>query len=167
MEQKAKISDDRICDSICTDDTKLNLMLLEVGRRVERERIRQGYTVPELSIISGVAISVLYRIEKGTSPIGMRSLLRLMWALNKSPEKLIPYEEQVHKKTFGEIVEDMTQCLSPKQKNYLIKLIWSEIGFLSVDKENNTNVLSCVDYYNPEKDMLIEPSENERKEAYN
>lgn len=133
--KKSKLTDDRMIDSICTNDEKLKLLLLEIGRRLKEERIRKGYSVSELSLLSGVATTIIYRIESSKTAVGLRSLLRLMWCLNISPERIIPYDEYKHDKTFGDEIEKITCNLTPKQKRYLIKVIETDIGLINADVE--------------------------------
>jgi transcriptional regulator with XRE-family HTH domain len=121
--KKSKLTDDRMIDSICTSDERLEDFLMEIGRRLKKERIKKGYSVSELSQLSGVAATIIYRIESSANSVGLRSLLRLMWSLNVSPAQLIPFDEYAHSKTFGDVIEEMTSNLSPKQKQYLLKVI--------------------------------------------
>ena len=127
--KKSKLTDDRMIDSICTSDERLEDLLMEIGRRLKEERIKKGYSVSELSQLSGVAATIIYRIESSINTVGLRSLLRLMWSLNVSPAQLIPFDEYAHSKTFGDVIEEMTSNLSPKQKQYLLKVIITDIGF--------------------------------------
>ena len=143
--KKSKLTDDRMIDSICTSDERLEDFLMEIGRRLKEERIKKGYSVSELSQLSGVAATIIYRIESSTNPIGLRSLLRLMWSLNVSPAQLIPFDEYAHSKTFGDVIEEMTSNLSPKQKQYLLKVIMTDIGFLNAD---SSLIKSDIEYSN-------------------
>lgn len=47
--KKSKLTDDRMIDSICTSDERLEDFLMEIGRRLKKERIKKGYSVSELS----------------------------------------------------------------------------------------------------------------------
>lgn len=143
--KKSKLTDDRMIDSICTSDERLEDFLMEIGRRLKEERIKKGYSVSELSQLSGVAATIIYRIESSTNPVGLRSLLRLMWSLNVSPAQLIPFDEYAHSKTFGDVIEEMTSNLSPKQKQYLLKVIMTDIGFLNAD---SSLIKSDIEYSN-------------------
>lgn len=143
--KKSKLTDDRMIDSICTSDERLEDFLMEIGRRLKKERIKKGYSVSELSQLSGVAATIIYRIESSTNPVGLRSLLRLMWSLNVSPAQLIPFDEYAHSKTFGDVIEEMTSNLSPKQKQYLLKVIMTDIGFLNAD---SSLIKSDIEYSN-------------------
>ena len=133
MGRKSKLTDERMLDSICTNDDKLEELLLEIGRRLKEERIRKGYSVSELSQLSGVAGTIIYRIESESTPVGLRSLLKLMWCLNVPPEQLIPFDEYAHEKTFGDVIEEITCNLTPKQRQYLIRVIKTDIGLLNAD----------------------------------
>lgn len=119
--------------------------LMEIGRRLKKERIKKGYSVSELSQLSGVAATIIYRIESSANSVGLRSLLRLMWSLNVSPAQLIPFDEYAHSKTFGDVIEEMTSNLSPKQKQYLLKVIMTDIGFLNAD---SNLIKSDIEYSN-------------------
>ena len=152
MARKSRLGDDRMIDSICTNDDKLDLFLDEIGQRLRKERLNKGYTISELSQLSGVATTILYRIEKLTSPVGLRSLLRLMWALNVPPEKLIPFEEHAHVITFGESVEELTRNLTPRQQQYLLQIIKTDIGLINIDSSRHKLVAG---YENSEKNIEI------------
>lgn len=143
--KKSKLTDDRMIDSICTSDERLEDFLMEIGRRLKKERIKKGYSVSELSQLSGVAATIIYRIESSANSVGLRSLLRLMWSLNVSPAQLIPFDEYAHSKTFGDVIEEMTSNLSPKQKQYLLKVIMTDIGFLNAD---SSLIKSDIEYSN-------------------
>lgn len=140
MSQKSRLTDDRMIDSICTNDEKLKLLSDEIAQRLKKIRIAKGYSVAELSSLSGVAATIIYRIESKTSSVGFKSLLRLMWALNVSPEKLIPFDEYAHEKTFGEEVETLTCNLTPRQKQYLLQIIRTDLGLLNIDTSSNSLV---------------------------
>lgn len=68
-----------------------------------------------------------------------------MWSLNVSPAQLIPFDEYAHSKTFGDVIEEMTSNLSPKQKQYLLKVIMTDIGFLNAD---SSLIKSDIEYSN-------------------
>lgn len=63
MSQKSRLTDDRMIDSICTNDEKLKLLSDEIAQRLKKIRIAKGYSVAELSSLSGVAATIIYRIE--------------------------------------------------------------------------------------------------------
>lgn len=96
--KKSKLTDDRMIDSICTSDERLEDFLMEIGR-----------------------------------------------SLNVSPAQLIPFDEYAHSKTFGDVIEEMTSNLSPKQKQYLLKVIMTDIGFLNAD---SSLIKSDIEYSN-------------------
>ena len=143
--KKSKLADDRMIDSICTNDEKLEFLLLEIGRRLKEERIRKGYSVSELADLSGVAATIIYRIESANTTVGLRSLLKLMWCLNVPPEHLIPYNEYAHQKTFGDVIEEITCNLTPKQRQYLIRVIKTDIGLLNAE---SSYIKSNIEYSN-------------------
>jgi len=138
-------------DSICTNDEKLKLMTDEIAQRLKKLRITKGYSVAELSKLSGVATTIIYRIEKETSTLGLKSLLRLMWALNVPPERLIPFDEHAHEKTFGDEVEALTCNLTPRQKQYLLQIIRTDLGLLNIDTSSH----SLVSGYENREDIQI------------
>lgn len=145
MDKKSKLTDDRMIDSICTSDERLEDLLTEIGRRLKEERIKKGFSVSELSQVSGVAATIIYRIESSINPVGLRSLLKLMWSLNVSPDQLIPFDEYAHSKNFGDVIEEMCCNLSPMQKQYLLKIIKTDIGFLNAD---SNLIKSDIEYSN-------------------
>ena len=133
MESKIRLTDERMFDSICTNNEKLEELLLEIGRRLKRERIKKGYTVNELSQLIGIATPVLYRLEKEATPVGFRSFLKMMWCLNVPPGQLIPFDEYAHEKTFGDVIDELTCNLTPKQRQYLIRVIKTVISLLNLN----------------------------------
>lgn len=60
MSQKSRLTDDRMIDSICTNDEKLKLLSDEIAQRLKKIRIAKGYSVAELSSLSGVAATIIY-----------------------------------------------------------------------------------------------------------
>lgn len=137
--KKSKLTDNRMIDSVCTNDARLEVLLREIGRRIKNARIKRGYSVSELAQLSGVAVTVIYRIENASTSVGLRSLLKLMWCLNVSPNEMIPFEEYAHEKTFGDVIEEITCNLTPKQKMYLVKVIKTDIGLLNADSSLEIN----------------------------
>ena len=55
-----------------------------------------------------------------------------MWCLNVPPEKLIPFDEYAHEKTFGDVIDEITCNLTPKQRQYLIRIIKTDIGLINL-----------------------------------
>ena len=136
MKKKAKLRDERIIDSICTNEDTLKATMQEIVRRIEYYIQLKGYTVTEVSQVSGVSTSVLYRMQKDATKIGLETLLKLLWALDVRPEKIIPLYNSTEF-TYSERFEELTKCLSIKQKDYLLTLMSQIIGMFNVDIECN------------------------------
>jgi transcriptional regulator, XRE family len=66
-------------------------ILKEIGKRIQRERLRQDITQACLAESSGVSLIVVQRIEKGMS-ISLQNLLGILRALNmlEGLEQLFP-----------------------------------------------------------------------------
>lgn len=94
MNNYERLITDRIIDSPCYDDEKMDILLNEIGSRIKAERIKQGLTTQELVAMSGLNTTHLYRIERGTKPVGLRALIKISFALNKPIEFFVPFERQ-------------------------------------------------------------------------
>lgn len=114
-------------------------------KEVVNEVKRAFCNIPKIEFDKVVDVYKKYRIESSANSVGLRSLLRLMWSLNVSPAQLIPFDEYAHSKTFGDVIEEMTSNLSPKQKQYLLKVIMTDIGFLNAD---SSLIKSDIEYSN-------------------
>lgn len=133
---KAKLRDERIIDSICTNDKKMRATLQEIVRRIEYYLALEGYSIPEIARVAGISTSVLYRMHNDSTTIGLETLLKLLWVLEIPPEKIIPLYDK-NESSYGQKVEELTQCLSVYQKNYILKLIGNIVGIFNVDTNNN------------------------------
>lgn len=96
-------------------------------------------------------------MEQGTANIGLTCLLKLMWCLNISPDKIIPYDVGKHQKKFGDVIEELTHEFTPVQKQYLLKTIKADIELLKLDSKS---VKPYTEYSNSiSKLELEEPNE--------
>ena len=162
MAKKSKLIDERMIDSICTSNEKLQIVISEIIRRIKQERLRQKYSVPELALLSGISTSVLYRMEQGTANIGLTCLLKLMWCLNISPDKIIPYDAGNHQKKFGDVIEELTHEFTPVQKQYLLKTIKADIELLKLDSKS---VKPYTEYSNSISISKLEANSNSKNQT--
>lgn len=129
MAENKRLFTDRIIDSICFDEDKMDCLLAEIGTRVKKERQLQNYTVSELAEMTSMNLAHLYRIEKGERPIGLRVLIKIAWALNRPIQKFIPFEEVDRPKTNGERFEEMTRNLDTATINMLFEIVENLIKY--------------------------------------
>lgn len=71
---------------IITKDTETRIKL---GEQIEKLRRMQGVSREELSELTGLGTSTLYRMEKGESPIDMGRICQIAAALHISREDIL------------------------------------------------------------------------------
>jgi len=68
--------------------------LIALGRRVRRQRLRQGLTLRALATASGLSERFLSSLEGGRGNISVGRLLELATALRSSPRELLPTPDE-------------------------------------------------------------------------
>jgi len=70
------------------DEEWINNQISEIGKNIREERLRRDLSVNDLSLISNINIRQLYKIESGENKIGLKGIMRIIIALDISPNKL-------------------------------------------------------------------------------
>ena len=109
-------------DSPLYSEEKLHEVLNEIAKNIIRECERNGISLKELSEVSGVHYTHLYKISNGTGHIGLPSLIKISYALKISPDRFFPFEV-MHRKTNGEKFDELTRDLEVEDCNFLIKFV--------------------------------------------
>jgi transcriptional regulator with XRE-family HTH domain len=66
------------------------IVLIELGRRIKRERLSQNLGQETLAILSGLQTYQISRAENGDLDLASTSLIKIIWALKVEPGAIIP-----------------------------------------------------------------------------
>ena len=122
---KQRLITERIINSPCYDEHLMDLMLSEIGARIQKERVNQGLSVNELVEMTGMNITHLYRIEKGQKPVGLKILIKIAIALNVPIDSFFPFEHKEEKieDTYTKKFEEMTRDFDDNTMNFVFGFI--------------------------------------------
>lgn len=85
---------------------------VEIGRNIQRERERAGYTQDRFSVLIGLELKSLSSAERGVNGISMTTLRQICTVLSISPDRIIFGEMEMQDASqFAERLER----LSPRQ----------------------------------------------------
>ncbi len=113
---------EKMLDTFCYDDIKLDLLMKDTGRRIQEERQKRNLSLVQLSHLSNVSPSHLNRIENGQRRAGIEPLLKICKALSISIMDILPIENTSHLLTNGERFERVTKNCSLKSINFLLDM---------------------------------------------
>lgn len=122
MEEIERQSIERMMDTFCYDDDKMHLLLKDIGRRIQEERMKRNLSLFQLAHLSNVSPSHLNRIENGQRRPGIEPLLKICAALSVSVMDIMPIEHAPHLVTNGERFERITKGCSLKAINFLLDM---------------------------------------------
>ncbi len=109
-------------DTFCYDDIKLDLLMKDVGNRIQEERIKRNISITQLAALSNVSHSHINRIENGQRKPGLEPLLKICTALSISIMDVLPIEQAQHIITNGERFDRITKNSSIKVINLLLDM---------------------------------------------
>lgn len=121
--KRDRLINDKIIDSPCLDDAKMDCVLKEIGRRVCTEMHNQKLTIADLVDMTGIATTHLYRIESGKSIIGLKALIKVAYALDRPIQDFIPFEEPVNQFDVSEKFRTLTSGFTTEQMDFVFQFI--------------------------------------------
>jgi transcriptional regulator with XRE-family HTH domain len=110
-----------LMDTVIFDDEQMGLLMNEIGKNIRRERMKQNLSFNELSALTGIHPSHLYKVEHGINNVGLSTILKIAIAFDLPLNKLIPMA-LMHQPTNGEMFDDITRGLTPASCNYLLDM---------------------------------------------
>jgi len=106
-------------DSPIYDDEMMANILDGVAKNIYIEMDKKGFSLRELSEVSGVSYSHLSRIFNSENNMSLPVFLKLAYALRVSPGDLFPYDIN-KRKTYGERFDEMTKEMDLPTSNFLL-----------------------------------------------
>lgn len=127
--------DNDLLDSICTNDDLLEAALKNIGKRLKEERLRQNISVSNLSKLSHVSESTIYRYERGGNSIELQVLIKIVPALKLDIAKVISINDIAKEETAGETFSYIVRGQSKKHIKFLLEIIKNMIYFCRLEKK--------------------------------
>ncbi len=129
------LTDNDLLDSICTNDDLLEAALENIAKRLKEERLRQNISVSNLSKLSHVSESTIYRYEKGVNSIDLQVLIKIVPVLKLDIAKVICINDSEKEETAGETFSYIVRGQSKKHINFLLEIIKNMIYFCRLEKK--------------------------------
>lgn len=107
-------------------------MLFQIAKNINTERLKQGMTVVELSDLTGITVSHLYRIEAAKRRVGLSTLLKISKALQVNLGELCVYKENYFPK-YNRLVK-LTESLNKKDFEDILNLIDGKVQEINKKK---------------------------------
>lgn len=100
---------------------EINLILHEIGKNVRKYRTKYNLSIDKLASLSGITKGTLYKVEKGSTGIGLVVLLKISYVLQVPINNFIPffYSDFKERKSLGETIDDIC-CGMPKESELFI-----------------------------------------------
>lgn len=130
--------DNDLLDSICTNDDLLEAALENIAKRLKEERLRQNMSVSNLSKLSHVSESTIYRYERGVNSIELQILIKVVPALKLDIAKVISINASTKEETetAGETFSYIVRGQSKKNIKFLLEIIKNMIYFCRLENVN-------------------------------
>lgn len=96
--------------------------LEEIGNKIVQEMERQDISGLELAEITGVNYSHIFKIVRGETAIGLRTLIKVSYALHVDIAKLMPTQirEEAESMSFGSKFENLVADIDDDGVQYLL-----------------------------------------------
>lgn len=99
----------------------INLILREIGKNVRKYRMKYNLSIDKLANLAGITKGTLYKVEKGSTGIGLVVLLKISYVLQIPISDFVPfsYSESKERKSLGETIDDIC-CGMPKESELFV-----------------------------------------------
>lgn len=100
---------------------EIDLVLHEIGKNVRKYRMKYNLSIDKLADLAGITKGTLYKVEKGSTGIGLVVLLKISYVLQIPISDFVPfsYSEAKDRKSLGETIDDIC-CGMPKETELFI-----------------------------------------------
>ncbi len=111
--------------------------LKKIGQQLKEERIKQGMSIKQLGLISGVRYVVICRYEEGIREINIESLIRIAFVLQIKISDLFPYKKPDDYAC--ERFEYLVQNQDTKLINFILNMVAAMVGY---NEQSNNKLVS-------------------------
>lgn len=111
---------DEMIDSPIYDETQMQAILDGIAQNIYQKMDAKGMSITSLADLSGTTPCNLSKIFTYKTSIGLRTLIKVSYALGCIPQELFPYDLNT-RKTNGDRFEEITQGLDVSCINYLLE----------------------------------------------
>lgn len=117
--KQSKYMSESLVDSPIYDDEQMKAILDGIAQNIWQKMDAKGMTVRALADVAGTTGCNLSKIFNYKASIGLKTLIKVAYALGVSPTELFPYELN-RRKTNGDRFEEITNNLDITSINYLL-----------------------------------------------
>ncbi len=109
--------------------------LKEIGLQLKEERIKQGISIGQLALISGVRYAAICQYEQGVREINFETFIKVCFVLQIKISDLFPYDKP--NDYASEQFEYLVKDLNAKSIHY----IFNTVAIMVAHNEKNNNKL--------------------------
>ena len=117
-----------LVDTFVFDEEKMDDIKSEIRKNIVELRKKNNLSISELGTLANVSPGQVVKIEKGTSPPSMETLLKLSVVLQVPLSELLPCEVS-NRETLGTKIDQLTQPCSRKVKNHILRICTELVQF--------------------------------------
>lgn len=111
--------------------------LKKIGQQLKEERIKQGISIKQLALISGVRYIVICRYEDGIREINFEALIKIAFVLQIKISDLFPYDKPYDYAC--EQFEYLVHNQDTKLINFILNMVAAMVGY---NEQNNNKLVS-------------------------
>ena len=119
-----KLLTDEVYDSLVFNDDMMDALFSGISQNIAIEMKKKNISKQDLANAANMNYTHLTNILKGSTHIGLNTLLRIAIVLNVSVSELVPIES-VNSKTNGQRFDELTKELDAASSNFLIDFVAS------------------------------------------
>lgn len=111
--------------------------LKKVGKQLKEERIKQGMSIKQLALTSGVRYVVICRYEEGIREINFEALIKVSFVLQIKISDLFPYDKPYDYAC--ERFEHLVRDLNVKSIHFIFNIVAAMVEY---NEKNNNKLVS-------------------------
>lgn len=119
-------------ESMVFDEEQMEILFIEIGKRIQEERVRRNVSQKMLAIRSNLSDNAIYKMEhfqQFNCYVGLKTLLKVSYGLGVDVATFLPRENRGMSN--GDKFEEITRCASVSTINYLLE---QARGFVRLQK---------------------------------
>lgn len=106
----------------------INLVLREIGKNVRKFRMKYGISIGQLADLAGITKATLYKIESGSTGIGLVVLLKISYVLQLPLDNFIPFlypdsQDSKKRKSLGERIDEISYGTTKEAKLFILNFV--------------------------------------------
>lgn len=108
-------------------DEELDLTILEIGKNVQKYRMKYNLSIDRLADLAGITKGTLYKIERGSTKIGLTVLLKISFVLQIPIDDFVPfsYPDSKKRKSLGEMIDGICFGIPKDSELFILNFVKS------------------------------------------